>query len=276
MEPEAYRNFKNIGFGLPPLIPVDEEPRIVTPAEKDWTVYSMDATRGPLVGTYIDPKDPRQQVGWAADERAGEHKPWMWTPEQPMFKGSDGADEHDSEATPRATKATSDAAFPHPDLSLPHPTLSLDFRMSVMLNPLISVGATPFGGHRNWISFSGGTWSGSWGNGTVLPGGQDNQVRISDGSMRMETSYLLQTNDNPPAYITIKTCGWRTGPPEILQMLADPKVADGVDPNRYKMRLFIEMETGDERYKDKLNCGMWIGSGMRKGAEVIYDAYRLS
>lgn len=31
------------------------------------------------------------------------------------------------------------------------------------------------------------------------------------------------------------------------------------------------METGDVRYRDKVNCGMWIGSGMRKGSEVIYE-----
>lgn len=54
-------------------------------------------------------------------------------------------------------------------------------------------------------------------------------------------------------------------------MLADPEQADKVDPNSYKFRLFINMETGDERYKDKVNHGMWVGSGMRKGAEVIYE-----
>ena len=31
------------------------------------------------------------------------------------------------------------------------------------------------------------------------------------------------------------------------------------------------METGDERYRDGINCGMWVGSGMRRGAEVIYE-----
>ncbi|PQE07226.1 Outer membrane beta-barrel protein [Rutstroemia sp. NJR-2017a BVV2] len=142
--------------------------------------------------------------------------------------------------------------------------------MSVTLNPRISVGATPFG-QRNWISFTGGMWSGSWGSGIVLPGGQDNQLVIADGSARLETNYLLQTHDTPPAYIVIKTKGWRTGPPEILAQLADPEKAENVDPNSYKFRLFVEMETGDERYADKVNCGMWVGSGMRKGAEVIYE-----
>lgn len=87
----------------------------------------------------------------------------------------------------------------------------------------------------------------------------------------METNYLLQTLDTPPAHISVKTRGWRTGPPEVLSQLADPKLGDQVDPNSYKFRLFIELETGDERYKDKVNCGMWVGSGMRKASEVIYE-----
>lgn len=67
-------------------------------------------------------------------------------------------------STPKASDHNSH--YPHPSLSLPHPSLSLDFRMSVTLNR-ISVGPTPLG-HRNWISFTGGSWSGSWGSGIVL------------------------------------------------------------------------------------------------------------
>jgi hypothetical protein len=71
-------------------------------------------------------------------------------------------------STPRPMdQATPSSSYPHPTLSLPHPSLNLDFRMSVTLNPRISVGPTPFG-HRNWISFTGGTWSGAWGSGIVL------------------------------------------------------------------------------------------------------------
>jgi hypothetical protein len=94
---------------------------------------------------------------------------------------------------------------------------------------------------------------------------------IADSSAHLETIYLLQTHDNPPAYIAIRTRGWRTGPPEVLAQLNIPELADQVDPNSYKFRLFIEMETGDERYREKVNCGMWVGSGMRKGSEVIYE-----
>lgn len=52
------------------------------------------------------------------------------------------------------------------DLKLPTPELQLDFRICVQLNPIIPVGEGPWG-KRNWISFKGGQWSATWGEGTV-------------------------------------------------------------------------------------------------------------
>lgn len=82
---------------------------------------------------------------------------------------------------------------------------------------------------------------------------------------------MLETIDNPPAHIVVKTEGWRTGPIEVLQALADPARADTIDPASYSFRLFIRLETGDQRYADLVNYGLWVGSGMRKDLEVIYE-----
>ncbi|KAK7439233.1 hypothetical protein Landi51_11210 [Colletotrichum acutatum] len=162
------------------------------------------------------------------------------------------------------------AAFP-----LPVPTLDLDFRIVVDLNPLIPVGVGPFG-QRNWISFSGGAFSAKWGTGTVVAGGQDSQIVVNETlSTAVETSYLLKTDDDTPAYITVKTTGWRTGPREVMERLFDPARANDVKPSEYSFRLNVKMETGDERYKDIVNTAMWVGSGARLGATVIYDAYRV-
>ena len=105
----------------------------------------------------------------------------------------------------------------------------------------------------------------------MKPGGQAEVVTYPDLTDYLITSYLLQTNDEPPAFITLKSKGFRTGPPEILQQLTSPAAAANVDPNTYKSRLVITMKTGDERYKDKLNYGLWIGSGMKIGMEVVYE-----
>jgi len=65
----------------------------------------------------------------------------------------------------------------------------------------------------------------------------------------------------------VQTTGWRTGPREVLERLFDPAQADGVDPSEYSFRLSIKLETGDERYADRVNGGLWVGSGARRGSE---------
>jgi hypothetical protein len=52
-------------------------------------------------------------------------------------------------------------------LQLPTPTLELDFRISIKLNPKISVGGGLYG-HREWVSIVGGQWAGRWGKGIII------------------------------------------------------------------------------------------------------------
>lgn len=100
------------------------------------------------------------------------------------------------------------------------------------------------------------------------PGGQDSQLVLpSSLHTFVSTNYLLRTDDSSPAFITVQTTGWRTGPREVMERLFDPAQADGVDPSEYSFRLSIKLETGDERYAGIVNNGMWIGSGARKGSE---------
>ncbi|KAK3318873.1 hypothetical protein B0H66DRAFT_640190 [Apodospora peruviana] len=157
---------------------------------------------------------------------------------------------------------------------LPLPTLTKDFHLECDLNPKLSLGSGPGNTLLNWISFTGGRWNATWGNGTIELGGHDYQYVLPELAARLDTRYLLKTADEKPAYIEIKTDGWRTGPPEVLEALNDPARADDVDPSLYKFRLFIGMNTGDVRY-NHVNTTMWVASGKRQGAKVIYDAYKL-
>ncbi|RVX69458.1 hypothetical protein B0A52_06521 [Exophiala mesophila] len=158
-------------------------------------------------------------------------------------------------------------------LQLPTPTLDLDFRISIKLNPKIAVGSVLYG-HRDWVSVVGGQWAGRWGKGLVIPGGQDNQLVVKDLTTRVDATYLLQTNDDPPAYITARSRGWRTGQKEVLERLNDPMEANTVPANQYRFRMTVELETGDERYSFVNSC-IWVGSACRRSNEVIYDAYRV-
>jgi hypothetical protein len=89
----------------------------------------------------------------------------------------------------------------------------------------------------------------------------------------VETKYLLRTADELPAFIAVETSGWRTGPREVMERLQDPERADGVDPSEYSFKLSIKLETGDERYRDRLNGGLWIGSGARTGDEGTLNVW---
>ncbi|GES63098.1 Rad21/Rec8 N terminal domain protein [Aspergillus terreus] len=168
--------------------------------------------------------------------------------------------------------------FPEGDiarsLQIPAPTLELDFRMSIKMNPKVSVGPSIWG-HRDWVTFVGGQWAGRWGKGIVLPGGQDSQIVTKESNTSLRASYMLQTADEPAAWIIVKTDGWLTGAKDVLDKVNDPAVADTVNPNTYKYRINLSMETGDERYAF-LNTLMWIGSGCRRGQEIIFDAFRVN
>jgi hypothetical protein len=167
--------------------------------------------------------------------------------------------------------------------------LQMDFRICVQLNPIIPMGEGPWG-KRSIVNIKSGQWSATWGAGTVevsshlskivcrilvlislilaQPGGQDSLlVRPESLHTFVETKYLLRTADEPPAFIAVETSGWRTGPREVMERLQDPERAEGVDPSEYSFKTSIKLETGDERYKDRLNGGLWIGSGARTGDE---------
>lgn len=101
---------------------------------------------------------------------------------------------------------------------------------------------------------------------SLQPGGQDAQLLTDNKSTFVDTRYLLVTDDAEPAHIMVRTEGWRTGPPEVLTRLLDPVEGDKVSPDEYRFRIFIRLETGDERYR-WVNEGMWIGSGVRRGLE---------
>lgn len=159
-------------------------------------------------------------------------------------------------------------------LSLPTPALELDFRMSIKLNPKVAVGAAN-NGQRNWISFIGGQWAGRWSKGIVIPGGQDAQTTYKDFTTSLNSQFLMQTNDDPPAMIIVKMRGWWTGPKDVMEkMHTDPEEADTIPASQYKFRANIELETGDDRYP-QLSTGMWLGSGSRRANEIVLDAYKV-
>ena len=62
----------------------------------------------------------------------------------------------------------------------------------------------------------------------------------------------------------------RTGKKEVLEKLGE----GGIAADKYKMRLHVTAETGDERYS-WLNQAVIVASAGRVGDQVVYDAYEL-
>jgi len=70
--------------------------------------------------------------------------------------------------TPSKTPGARSFQIPQaPSIQVPKPGLERDFRMSVRVNPKISVGPSIWG-QRNWVTFIDGHWNGRWGKGTVV------------------------------------------------------------------------------------------------------------
>lgn len=206
----------------------------------------------------------RRHSGWEAVEK-------KWTEEKQPQPGS----KLSSDLAKEASAAM--AHFPYPQMSIPSPQIEFDFRMKIILNSqFASVSVND--GFKKLTTVTEGMWSGHFGHGVVVSGGQESQD-ISSGktvATQVEASHRLQTGDEPPAYIECKARGCRTGPAEVMKALEQTETSEQVDPRLCQYRIFITMKTSDERYAEKLNGGMWIGSCLWKGLEVVYDAYRIS
>ncbi|KAJ8130006.1 hypothetical protein O1611_g3624 [Lasiodiplodia mahajangana] len=174
----------------------------------------------------------------------------------------------------KENKAT--ALFPCPHVAVPVPSLESDFRMRVKLNAQ-SASVAVGDGFKKWTTFTEGEWSGQLGCGIVVGGGQDSQDLVYGETLatQVEATHRLKTADDVPAFIECKTRGFRTGPPELMRALQDPEKADSVDARLIQYRVTLSMKTTDERYAEKVNFGLWVGSCLWRGSEVIYDVYKI-
>ena len=152
----------------------------------------------------------------------------------------------------------------------PKPKLEHLARFTVNLEaPIWELGSTSDLGRRRIIPITSGNFDGERLKGTILNNGADWQVVAAAGLAIIDTRYLLQTDDG--ALIYLQTKGYRYGPPEVMRELAAGKP---VDPRRYFFRVTLTFETAAPAYA-WLNRALGVGSAMRLGKAVVYDAYLL-
>jgi hypothetical protein len=144
-------------------------------------------------------------------------------------------------------------------------------RFSVnLVAPIWELGATSGLGKRRIIPITGGHFEGARLKGKILDSGADWQVVTPDDVAIIDTRYLLQTDDG--ALIYLRTEGFRFGPREVMKQVA---AGVDVDPAQYQFRLTLRFETSAPQYA-WLNHTIGVGSAMRLGNAVIYDAFELN
>ncbi|GGM14922.1 DUF3237 domain-containing protein [Pseudomonas asuensis] len=135
--------------------------------------------------------------------------------------------------------------------------------------PVWELGKTSDLGKRRIIPITGGRFEGPSFKGEILNNGADWQIVTDDGLAIIDTRYLLKTDDG--ALVYLQTKGYRYGPPEVMKDVAAGKP---VDPSQYFFKVTMTFETSSEKY-DWLNRAIGVGSAMRLGKAVVYDAYLL-
>ncbi|PHH69988.1 hypothetical protein CDD80_6322 [Ophiocordyceps camponoti-rufipedis] len=208
----------------------------------------------------------------------------------PAKRGLDGA--NDGGTQPKSIEETGKRSlhhFPRSAIIFPMPALEFDFRVAVTLNQEPS----RFEGRENKeiISIVAGLWSGSFGNGriTVLcqpparptlsltpektqSGGYDlGQARGFRPVRIVEGAFILQTMDELPASLEMRTRGSLSGPCDILDTLLNPSQPKNIDPRRYGLRMFATLKSPDKRYAEIVNCGLWVASGVWHDRELIIE-----
>jgi hypothetical protein len=142
------------------------------------------------------------------------------------------------------------------------------FTIHADLDPMMSLGATPYG-ERRIIGIRGGTVAGRKLNGRVLPGGADWQIVRGDGAADIQARYTIEAESG--ARILVDSKGLRHGPPEILASLAR---GEDVDPNSYYFRTAMRFETADPALA-WINRILAVARGTRLALAVKLDVYEV-
>lgn len=142
------------------------------------------------------------------------------------------------------------------------------FNVTITVDPLQMLGATPFG-ERRIANVTGGAFEGARLKGKVLPGGGDWLLLRNDGVLQLDVRLTMQTSDDALIYMTY--CGVRHGPPEVIDRL---NRGNPVDPSEYYFRTAPFFETSAPQY-DWLNRIVSIGTGHRLPTGPVYDVFEV-
>jgi hypothetical protein len=150
---------------------------------------------------------------------------------------------------------------------LPEPDLTKILRLEASLGEALDVGNVAQG-RRRIVPLTGGTFTGTQLNGTLLPGASaDWQIVLPDGTALGDIRYTLRTDQNDLLYV--RSQGVRYGSAEVLARLGR---GEEVDASEYVFRTSTQIETATPDL-DWLNKGVFISVAGRQPGGVIYEIY---
>lgn len=121
---------------------------------------------------------------------------------------------------------------------------------------------------RRCIPITGGVVTGAY-DGTVLQGGADWQQIAADGTIDIDAHYVLELGEGR---VEVRSRGLRTGPAEVLALLAR---GETVDPALYYFRTAIRF-TAHAPELDRLNRVLAIAHGERLADAVRLTVYEVA
>ncbi len=141
------------------------------------------------------------------------------------------------------------------------------YRLEATLGEPLDLGETPQG-RRRIVPLTGGTFTGSELNGTLVPGtSADWQTVLPDGTALGDIRYTLRTGGGDLLYV--RSRGIRHGSADVLARLGR---GEDVDPSEYTFRTWTQIETAAPTLA-WLNKGVFIGVAGRRPSGVIYEIY---
>lgn len=142
------------------------------------------------------------------------------------------------------------------------------FEMSLILEPIQVVGATP-NGDRRIRYVKGGSFSGPKLQGEVLPGGGDWLLLRPDGARTLDIRLTLRTDDGHPIFLVSR--GILLLSPETFQRIA---AGEEVDPAEYYFRTTPLFETAAEKL-DWLNRVVAVSVGRLSATTAVQTIYAI-
>lgn len=150
---------------------------------------------------------------------------------------------------------------------LPAPRLTRILRLEASLGEVLELGEVA-DGRRRIVPLTGGTFTGSELNGTLLPGASaDWQIVRADGTTLGDVRCALRTDRGDLLYL--RSQGVRHGSAEVLARLGR---GEDVDAGEYVFRTSVQIETAAPDL-DWLNKGVFVSVAGRRPGGVVYEVY---